>query len=351
MKPSSRRRWPAEWENQSAVLLCWPRATSGFNHEDSRRAAECLLAIAAMISHHETVLVTVPPGEFDPRSPTETLIRQGGRPERVRWIPLAADDIWFRDYGPLAVFEDGHPILLDFRFNGWGGKYPHGEDDQATRRLGQAGHLGVSPLESHPWILEGGSIDGDGKGTLLTTRSCLLHPNRKHPDPAEVEAVLARQLGIERVLWLDGWVLPGDDTDGHVDTLVRFASPTLLVYQGGTGFPDSEVRRGLTAMGEALARLRRSDGHPYDLVELPSPGPVWDPAGHPLPATYANFLVINEAVLVPQYRVPADAEVCRLLEAAFPDRLVYPLDARALVQQYGSIHCATLQLPWGVVPA
>ncbi|EQD53639.1 Agmatine deiminase [mine drainage metagenome] len=295
--------------------------------------------------------MTVPTCNFTHTPLIETLIQHAGNPDRVRCIPAPANDIWFRDYGPLTVIEKGAPILLDFSFNGWGGKYPHEDDDQATRRLWQAGFLGQAPLESHSWNLEGGSIDGDGDGSLLTTRQCLLHPNRNHPDRTAVEAALALTLGIHRVLWLEAGGIPGDDTDGHIDTLARFASPTTLIYQGGAGFPDAALRGQLTRMGEQLARLRRADGHPYDLVELPSPGLLTDRSGRWLPATYANFLIINDAVLVPQYGSAADSKVCRMLEAVFPDRILYPVDARPLIQQYGSIHCATLQLPRGVVPA
>ncbi|MHB1543864.1 MAG: agmatine deiminase family protein [Gammaproteobacteria bacterium] len=349
--PPRARRWPAEWEPQSAVLMCWPRPSSGFDRESENRAGDCLLEIAACISRHETVLMTLPACRMTHETLIETLIHHSGNPDRIRWIPIAANDIWFRDYGPLTVFEGERPILLDFSFNGWGGKYPHEDDDRATRRLWQAGSFGPVALESHPWVLEGGSVDGDGNGTLLTTPQCLLHPSRGHPDCSPVEEMLNRTLGIQRVLWLEAVVIPGDDTDGHVDTLARFASSTTLVYQGGSGFPDTKLREQFTRMGKHLARFRRPDGQPYDLVELPSPGRLTNLSDHPLPATYANFLIVNDALLVPQYGVASDSEVCRVLGEVFPDRTLYPIDARPLIQQYGSIHCATLQLPWGVVPA
>lgn len=345
-----KRRWIAEWERQSAVLLCWPRPSSGFDPESTDRAGTCLLEIATWISRHERVLMTVPTGAFPCEPLIETLVRLSGNPDRVRFVPLAANDIWFRDYGPLTVVQDGRLILLDFRFNGWGDQYPHADDDQATRRLHERGCFGSVTLESHPWVFEGGSLDGDGDQTLITTRQCLLHPSRLHPDASRVEEELGRSLGIGRVLWLEEGQIPGDDTHGHVDTLVRFASPSMLIYQGGSGFPDASVRAGLARMGKALTRFRQVEGAPYDLLELPSPGRLRGRTGRELPATYANFLIINDAVLVPQYGSPPDSAACRMLEEAFPDRTLYPVDARPLIEQYGSIHCATLQLPWGVMP-
>ncbi len=331
--------------------MCWPRPSSGFDRASQARAEAALLAIASCISRHETVLMTVPLGGFTSEPLAADLTRLGGNPERVQWIPLAANDIWTRDYGPLTVFDGERPTLLDYRFNGWGGKYPHEDDDRATQRLWQAGHFPSTALESHFWILEGGSIDGDGEGTLLTTSQCLLHPNRDHPDRALVESELAQGLGIHRVLWIEGGWIPGDDTDGHIDTLVRFASPTTLVFQGGSGFPDETIRDQLAAMGASLSRLRRADGHPYDLVELPSPGRLLDPSGRILPGTYANFLLINDALLVPQYGVASDSRACEALAEAFPGRTLYPIDARPLILQSGSIHCATLQLPSTVIPS
>jgi agmatine/peptidylarginine deiminase len=307
--------------------------------------------MAAAISRHERVLFLVPPDGFDVGTQARAVTRLGGDVRSIDWIPLPTNDLWIRDYGPLVIHEGLDCRLIDFRFNGWGGKYPHAEDDQVTRRLGERGIWGTHAVDSCPEILEGGSIEGDGQGTVLATRRCLVNPNRGARDETQVEALLGHRLGIHRVLWIDSGAIPGDDTDGHVDTLVRLASPRVLIHQGGEGHPDPIVRRDLAALSRELSGWIRPDGQPYDRIELPSPGQVTDPCGRPLPATYANFLILNEALLIPQYGVATDLRAADLLCRAFPGRQPYLIDARPLITQYGSLHCASLQLPAGVIPA
>ncbi len=347
---SARRRWPAEWETQTAVLLCWPRATSGFQEAERSGVERTLLTMASAISRQERVLFLVPPAGFATAPRALEVTRLGGDPRRIDWIPLPANDLWVRDYGPLVVFEGGAGRLVDFRFNGWGGKYPHADDDQVTSRLSEQGTWGPAVVESCPEVLEGGSIETDGRGTVITTRRCLLNPNRGSRDEDGIEALLGQRLGARRVLWLDTEALPGDDTDAHIDTLVRFASPQVLIHQGGVGHPDLPVRQALESLSRELAGLKNEDGAPYRRIELPSPGRVTDSEDRPLPATYANFLVANDALLIPQYGVASDAPAQALLSQAFPDRHPYPMDARPLLAQYGSLHCASLQIPAGVVP-
>ncbi len=304
--------------------------------------------MAAAISRHERVLFLTPPAGFAPRAMEVT--RLGGDPRLIDWIPLPANDLWVRDYGPLAVLEDGQTRLVDFRFTGWGGKYPHADDDQVTRRLSEKGIWGPTVVESCPEVLEGGSLETDGGGTVITTRRCLLNPNRGARDENGIEAIIGERLGVHRVLWLDAEALPGDDTDAHIDTLVRLASPRVLIHQGGTGHPDPSVRRALESLSRELAGLRDEHGAPYRRIELPSPGRITDSEDRPLPATYANFLILNDALLIPQYGVEADSPARALLAQAFPGRYPYLIDAGPLIAQYGSLHCASLQIPAGVIP-
>jgi agmatine/peptidylarginine deiminase len=311
---------------------------------------QVLLAMAAAISRHEMVLFLVPPAGFATPAPAATIARLGGDLRRIDWIPLATNDLWVRDYGPLTVFEGNEIRLVDFRFNGWGGKYSYADDDLVTKRLSERGSWGEALVESSPEILEGGSRETDGQGTVLTTRRCLLNPNRGARDEEGIEALLGQTLGAHRVLWLDTEALPGDDTDAHIDTLVRFASPRVLIYQGGVGHPDARVRQALESLSRELASLKGAHGSPYTRIELPSPGRIVDSEDRPLPATYANFLILNDALLIPQYGVDADRWAAELLSKAFPARHPYPIDARPLIAQYGSLHCASLQLARGTIP-
>ncbi|RMD71441.1 MAG: agmatine deiminase family protein, partial [Gammaproteobacteria bacterium] len=248
----------------------------------------------------------------------------------ARTFDVPYQDTWVRDFGPLTVSGNGFR-LLDFRFDGWGKKHPYELDDQVTRRLHALGAF-TCPLASIDWILEGGSIDTDGQGTLLTT-PCL---ERRHPHLSRtaIEARLRTHLGAERVLWVEGWI-PGDDTDGHIDTLARFCSPDTLAYIQAPH---------LRPMEEALRSFTDPRGHPYRLVPLPLPD-IRDRQGRPLPASYANFLILNGAVIAPTYRHPLDAVAMERFREAFPGYDIVPIDAFPFIHQYGSIHCLTMTTP------
>ena len=338
-----------EWAPQSGVLLTWPH--EGTDWRDQLVDAEaCFARIAGELARRTTVLVVCRDAGHAEHV-RRAIATAGGDPRRVRAYRAPSNDTWARDHGPLTVLRGGRPVLLDFRFNGWGGKYAADLDDGITRAIAAQGAFVGTPLESVELVLEGGSVESDGRGTVLTTRRCLLSPGRNPGLAAtDVEAALARWLGARRVLWLEHGALDGDDTDGHVDTLARFCDAGTIAYQACDD-PRDPQHAGLAEMARELSALRRPDGRPYALVPLPLPAPVWDADGRRLPAGYANFLITNDAVLVPGYNDAADGRARQALARCFPDREIVTVDCRPLVREYGSLHCVAMQLPAGVVPA
>jgi agmatine/peptidylarginine deiminase len=263
---------------------------------------------------------------------------------RKRETLIVVDDIphndtWARDHGFITVEENGTNVLLDFRFNGWGEKFEAELDNQINRHLHDKGIVkGV--YEDHlNFVLEGGSIESDGKGTVFTTTCCLMAPHRNQPlTQADIEVRLKEYLGAERIVWLNHGSLIGDDTDGHIDTLVRICPDDTILYTGGdSDHPDLDL------MEEELKALRTLDGKPYRLLKLPLPRPIYDD-DYRLPATYANYLVINGAVMVPTYhQQDLDAEAMRMISEAYPDREIIGIDCCAVIKQHGSLHCCTMQ--------
>ncbi|MDA8389618.1 MAG: agmatine deiminase family protein [Gammaproteobacteria bacterium] len=344
------RRLPAEWEAQSAVMLTWPHRFGDWV-EDLAAADTTFTAIAAAISAREDLLITA--ADDDHRRHIETRLAAGGADcARTRIAIAPSNDVFVRDHGPITVTDAAGPLLLNFRFNGWGGKYRHADDDALTRALATQGVFGKTPVEDVDFVLEGGSIESDGEGTLLVTASCLLSPSRNPALSAgEIEQRLKAELGADRVEWLHHGYLAGDDTDGHVDTLARFCDPRTIAY---CQCPDEgdEHYRALRALEEELKALRTAEGLPYRLMPLPWPAAKLNAEGERLPATYANFLILNGAVLVPTYADRADGEALRVLATCFPNRTIIGIDCLSLIAQHGSLHCATMQLPQGVgVPA
>jgi len=334
-----------EWHPQDAVQLTWPGPESDWAPMLERIEAT-LEAMVVAITRYQAVLVSVPD--------TATRTHLAGRfahlgvlGERLHLVVAPADDTWARDHGPLAVEENGALRLHDYVFTGWGGKFPAGRDNTLTRRLAEAG-LYACPVSERGLVLEGGAIESDGEGTLLTTEACLLNPNRNPGlDRQAVEDWLHEDFGVTRVLWLAHGHLEGDDTDSHVDTLARFCDPGTIAYVRCDDPRDPHFPA-LSAMEAELRALRRIDGEPYRLVPLPWPRPCLDPVdGHRLPATYANFLIINGAVLVPTYGDAADTRALTALAGAFPGRDIIPIDCRSVIRQHGSLHCLTMQLPEG----
>ncbi|MGH8400513.1 MAG: agmatine deiminase family protein, partial [Gammaproteobacteria bacterium] len=336
-------RLMAEWTPQSGVMLTWPRSDGDWS-PDYTSVEHCHTQLAKELSLREQVVIVCMDDRHAERI-RQMVKAAGGRPERLHLFPCASDDAWARDHGPISVLKDGKPVLLDFIFNGWGSKYPHAHDNQLTLKLHTRGAFGATPVESIDMVMEGGGIEVDGEGTLLTTESCLLNPNRNPELKREqIESQLRHYLGVDRILWLKHGAIDGDDTDGHIDTLARFCDAQTIAYQACDDEADPH-HAGLKAMEAELQTLRRKDGEPYRLVPLPWPAAIHDDSGRRLPATYANFLIVNGAVLVPTYNDPADAGALKALAGAFLGRSIVPVMCRPLIYQYGSLHCVTMQLP------
>lgn len=337
-------RFPAEWEPQSAALLAWPHAGTDWA-ERLGEVEECYIALVDAITRFQPALVCVADADVEAYARARLASARLDM-ERVRFIEAEYDDTWLRDTGPITIHAGDGFRMLDFRFTGWGGKFGAERDDHLARHLHQSGVFANTTLQPVDFALEGGAVETDGEGTLLSTLHCL---QERHPDlsEAELEAKLAGWLAQDRVLWLRHGRLEGDDTDAHIDTLARFAARDAIVYQscgdpGDTHYPE------LQAMAAELAAMRTRDGAPYRLFPLPWPAPVLD-GDRRLPASYANFLIINDAVLMPAYDDPADAAAAAVLAEAFPGRAIVPVPARPLVWQNGSIHCLTMQMPEGSV--
>lgn len=339
----AKRRLPAEWEPQDAVLLAWPHAQTDWN-ANLASATNTFIEIVRAIVRYEKVVIVAP--QTDPvRS---ALTNNDIDLSAVILAEVPTNDTWSRDFGPITVYDHGQPLLLDFGFNGWGLKFAADYDNQVTRRLIQAGTL-PSRASTPGLILEGGSIESDGMGTLLTTRACLLEANR-NPSLSlmQLETKLCEQFGCRQILWLDHGYLAGDDTDSHIDTLARLAPNDTILYVSCDS-PQDEHYPQLQAMAAQIATFRTLEGASYRRRPLPWPKAVYAQSGERLPATYANYLVINGAVLVPSYDDPADAQALAVIAEAFPEREVVAIDCRALIEQHGSLHCVTMQLPKGVL--
>jgi len=347
---TTERRIPAEWEPQSAVMLTWPHANTDWS--DCLENAEAVfMDIARSVLRFQNLLVSCEDriqGE-ERVAQLREYVNALGLGTSVTFVVAPANDTWARDHGPLAVEADGQLGLLDFHFNAWGGKFDWQKDDQINTVLSKAGAFGKTPLEPVDFILEGGSIESDGQGTILTTSECLLSETRNGSVTREaVEGVLRQHLGAKQVLWLDHGYLAGDDTDSHIDTLARLCSPTTIAYVKCDD-PDDEHYPALAAMEQQLGTFRRADGPAFNLIPLPWPDAIYDDEGQRLPATYANFLIINRAVLWPVYQVPQDDVALKIAAELFPDHEIVPVDCRTLILQHGSLHCVTMQLPAGVV--
>jgi len=336
---------PPEWAPQRFVLLAWPHPDGDF--APWLEAVEHAYALTVVaISRHQDVVIACHDLHHQ-RDIQRRLENYHPVSTRVHFVHTPYRDVWVRDTAPLGLWQEKNGrrsgLLVDFRFNGWGKKYPWQEDDKLGNRLHGLGIFGDTPYRRANWVLEGGSLETDGLGTLLATHSSIQNPNR-NPDPENAEAVLREHLGLRRFLWLDHGRLPGDDTDGHVDTLARFCTTDTIVYQSCSD-PSDPQHESLQAMAAQLRTFRTPDARPYRLVPLPSPLPIHNRKGQRLPASYANFLIINAAVLVPQYDDPADAGALACLQRLFPQREIVPIPARALIQQYGSLHCMTMHYP------
>lgn len=320
------RIFPSEWQRQHAIQLTWPHPDTDWGSDAQlyHDVTECYIALAREISSRENLIIVAQNPEevislLEEHLPMESMVR-------ISLLECDTDDTWARDHGFLTVEEDGRPVYLDYRFNGWGGKFPAENDNAISRHLFDADLLPEGSYEQHlDFELEGGSIESDGEGTILTTAHCNLNPNRRAHIQGDVQAYVEeefrRSLGAKRVLWLHHGALEHDDTDSHIDTLARLCPNSTIVY--GEGDAD---------MLAELLTFRTPEGSPYRLVAVPP--------------YYANFLIMNDAVLVPFYDSKEQNQRAKeALESVFTDREVIGIDCRVLLRQNGSLHCCTMQYP------
>ena len=342
-------RLPAEWERQSGVQLTWPHCDTEWYELD--KVLECYTDIAYNILKYEPLMVVC----RDIAEAKSDIGRIAGLKglqmdfDRICFYQAPLNDTWARDHGGISVFGDnGEKYLYDFVFNGWGLKFASNLDNMITQTVFRQGAFNddVMGVDMRPFVLEGGSMDTDGCGTLLTTKECLCSVNRnEYLTQDEIEGELKSAFGLDRILWLEHGGLKGDDTDSHVDILARFCSPDTIAYMQCTD-PEDENYDGLAAMEKQLRSFRTKDGGHYRLVPLPLPEPMYLD-DYRLPASYANFLILNGAVLVPGAASPMDEVARQRLQEVFPDREVAVVDCRPLLSGHGSLHCVTMQFPEG----
>ncbi len=351
------RRMPAEWEHQSMVQLTWP-------HKDTDWAStyddivETMTEMAIAIAENQKLLVV-----SQIKRQTIAHLKKAMTEKQFCNTTIVAcrtNDTWARDHGFITVFEYPHAVspndpsiaeqhihkvkLLDFKFNGWGNKFEANFDNHINSRIYETGAV-KGEYENHDdFILEGGSIESDGKGTIFTTANCLLAKNRnKHLTKEQIEEQLKKRLGATRIVWFNHGSLKGDDTDGHIDTLVRCAPNETLIYASHKKADKQNIKE-ISKLYHEIHKIRNTYGRPFKLVSLPFPEPITDNEGNQLPATYINYLVINKAVIVPIYGQPInDKEACDVLARIYPEREIIPIDARPIIKQHGSVHCLTMQ--------
>lgn len=351
----NKRTLPAEWAPQSAIQLTWPHENTDWAYMLSEVTAT-FTRLAFEIATRQPLIIVHPDTEVLSAYLKKHLPKAAF--EQIRFVQAPTNDTWARDHAFLTVLDTKGPELLDFRFNGWGGKFEAALDNAINRQLIEQGVLKGHYQDCNDFELEGGAIESDGQGTLLTTEECLLNANRRREgdsvptlDRKQVELLLQERFGVERVLWLANGYLAGDDTDSHVDTLARLCPQNTIVYVKCTD-PDDEHFSALQAMEAELQAFQTADGKPYRLLALPMADPCFDEDGERLPATYANFLIMNKAVLLPTYNQPENDELAiKVLQQAFPNYEIVGIDCRSLIRQHGSLHCVTMQYPRGVYVA
>jgi agmatine deiminase len=333
---------PAEWAVHRATWLSWPH-NLGTWPTSLEKVRSGWIRLIELLSPHEQVCLLV--NNDQTNQDVELRLKSSAAvTEHVSIVNIPTVDVWIRDYGPTFVLGDKEtdPLALnDWIFNGWGGKYKdYEQDDRVAREIARRLE---TPVFEHPVVLEGGSIEVNGRGTCLTTEQCLLNENRNpHLSRAEIEQFLMRSLGVDHVVWL-GEGIAGDDTDGHIDDIARFVDSTTVVCSLEAN-PKDENYAALRANFERLQGARDEGGRKLNVVALPCPAPVFCD-GSRLPASYANFYIANELVVVPTFDDPRDEEAVGILQELFPDRKAVGVDCRQIVEGLGGIHCVTQQEP------
>lgn len=336
---------PAEWYPQSAVQLTWPH-----EHTDwapmLREVEECYIRMSMEIASRERLLIVTPQPEHVSQLLHTYLPSQALANITLHEMPT--NDTWARDHGFITLIGETEPRLLDFQFNGWGEKFEATLDNEICRHM-QEQQILKGVYEDHlDFVLEGGSIESDGRGTILTTSQCLMAPHRNQPlSQADIEQRLLTSLHAQRVLWLDHGYLAGDDTDSHVDTLARLCPNNTIAYVQCLDRED-EHHEELHLMEEQLKTFRTLEDEPFRLIPLPMAPVRFDEDGERLPSTYANFLIMNGAVLMPTYGdAELDEQAQKQLQKAFPKHEIVGIDCQVLIRQHGSLHCCTMQFPVG----
>ncbi len=336
MQSQNKKNLPAEWEKQSFLQFTFPHKKSDWAYL-LEEVSDVFAQIIEKASDYQDILVIC-----DDISIVKSHLKNS---ENIYFIQLESNDTWARDHGGITVFENNKAVIHDYIFNGWGNKFDAGLDNQITKKCFEKGIFINCTLKNFDFVLEGGSIESDGKGTILTTAECLLSKNRNEKfSKQEVEGILKQNFGAKRILWLNHGYLSGDDTDSHIDTLARFCNENTIVYVGCNN-PNDEHFDSLQKMKAELQKFSTANGQPYNLIELPLPNACYDNDGNRLPATYANFTIINGAVLVPVYGAPEDKIAVEILKKCFPKREIIPVNCRVLIEQHGSLHCITMQYP------
>lgn len=336
------KRFIAEWEECAAVMLAFPSKDTDWSYMLAEAEEQYQRLVKALTDNGEHVLLLAHEPEIASK------LMSHCDQDKLTIVKADYNDTWTRDYGPLSIEKNGDTRALDFGFNGWGLKFASDRDNLVNLRLSERFIIEPKTLRNNrDFTLEGGSVESDGHGTLLTTSRCLCSPNRNGgKSKNELNEILRERLGADHILWLDYGALAGDDTDSHIDTLARICPDNTILFTGCRNMDDEHFEE-LLKMRAQLTMFRTAEGEPYNLVELPLPDPVIDPDdGSRLPATYANYLVTPRNIFVPVYGQPHNDELaCQTVRIAFPDRKVVPVRCNALLQQHGSLHCATMQLP------
>ena len=327
---------PAEWAEQDAIMLAWPHAGTDWSYMLGEVVSCYKEIVNAIADQGERVIVIADPDDNSDISFSNELISV---------VKCPTNDTWTRDTCAITTLRGNRTVVNDFKFNGWGLKFAADKDNLITSRLFNTGLFTGEYSNNLNFVLEGGSIESDGNGTLLTTSECLLSKNRNgQSTKEEIQAYLKEMFGITKVLWLDYGYLRGDDTDSHIDTLARLAPDDTILYVSTDNELDEHFAE-LKAMESQLQSFITAEGSKYKLLPLPLPDPVFDD-GERLPATYANFLIGNGFVLVPTYgQKDNDSNAISIISTAFPGRKVIGIDCRALIKQHGSLHCVTMQFP------
>lgn len=332
-------RFPAEWEPHEATWLSWPHNEETWPGHLQEIYPPYLQFIQA-IAEGEEVCINV--NDAKQRDFVERMIEEAGI-QRVRYFLHPTNDAWCRDHGPIFLTRSAHPqkIVVNWDFNAWGGKYPpYHLDNQIPERIALARSL---PYFTPGRVLEGGSVEFNGAGAVLTTKSCLLNPNRNPElNQQQIEHLLQESFGIDQVLWLESGII-GDDTDGHIDDLARFLNEDTVVAPVAQrrSHPDYLI---LKENKECLESMRLLNGKPLNVVELPVPAP-YEEDGFFFPCSYANFYICNAAVLVPTFEDPQDEVALEVLSSLMRDRKVVGIPSRGLIRGLGSLHCLSQQEP------